>query len=151
MKIRKAVYEKLIFESPVAPPETGGIIGGDNGIIDCFKYVSGQNSESIAFYSPDVDEMNRLISEWNKKSIEFYGVFHSHPFCCPMLTNEDKIYASEIMKAMPSDISFLYFPIIIPKEKIVFYKAIKFNGNVKFIFENVIVTGGEFDGKDQRT
>ena len=141
MKIVESVFEQLI-KCPKAPPEVGGVIGGNLQTVNCFKFVHGENSDNIAFFSPNVNEMNSIISLWQKKGIELYGIFHSHPSCCPKLTDEDKQYAIQIMKAMPVCISSLYFPIVIPNKDLFAYKAIKSGNKIRFIIEKTEVVRG---------
>jgi len=139
MKIEKSVYDNLLKSCHKAPPEMGGVLGGHLHIIDCFKLIEGKNDDNTAFYSPDVKRMNAVIASWQQKGISFYGVFHSHPSCCPGLSQEDRQYIVKIMNTIPEQIPFLYFPVLIPSEKLSVYKAIRRNGNVEIINEDLQV------------
>lgn len=130
MKISSLIYEKLL-ESPLVPPEIGGIIGGRAFVIDNAVYDnSNLNSNK---YVPNVPFINRVISDWHNSGIEFYGIFHSHAPQWNTLSNVDVIYINKIMKSMPELIKSLLFPLIFPRDKIKWYKA-------EIVSENVCIT-----------
>lgn len=139
MRIEETVYFRLLESCIKAPPEMGGILGGHSQIIDCFNLIEGKNDNNMAFYSPDVKRMNAVIDLWRQNGVDFYGIFHSHPSCCTALSEEDKKYIVEIMKAMPEQVRFLYFPILIPYKELYVYKAVKSYGKVKLVSENLQV------------
>ncbi|MBQ7122110.1 MAG: Mov34/MPN/PAD-1 family protein [Clostridia bacterium] len=137
MKILKEIYDGLLFSVPVAPPETGGLIGGKNETIRFFEIVDGDNSEDKAFFSPNIEAVGLVLSHWNDRNIEFLGFFHTHPYCCPNLSFEDKEYAKQIMRTVSYNKQFLYFPIVLPKKEIIFYKATYIGKKIDFMIDNV--------------
>lgn len=147
--ITASAYRKLL-QVPQVPPETGGILGMKNGMIsevylDTAKPVLGR-----AMYIPDVNVLNRQIGAWQNNSVEFAGLFHSHPPDQKELSRKDEIYAVEILKAMPDTIRKLFFPIIIPGQAVIAFSAVRQNDHsVAIIRENVhlIETGGNQDGR----
>ncbi|MGN0568324.1 MAG: Mov34/MPN/PAD-1 family protein [Acutalibacteraceae bacterium] len=139
MKISKQAYNQLVFDSELAPPEIGGVLGGVNGCIRQVVFINGFSDKNLACYMPDVSKMNALIDKWSCNSIDFYGIFHTHPYCCTRLSNEDRRYIKEIMLAMPTDIKKLYFPIVIPKTKIIAVKAVKRSGETKILYEKTFI------------
>lgn len=62
-------------------------------------------------YKPDTDNVNRVISEWEKQDIQFVGVVHSHEEKQPALSYADIVYAQAIMKA--NDMERILFPLVV--------------------------------------
>lgn len=136
MKILKNVYNEII-NVPFVPPEIGGIIGGTNKIIDCVYIDNYSFERNSSIYVPNVQRLNDHIANWKNNGSIFYGIFHSHFFSQERLSLNDQKYITTIMNCMPSSISELYFPIVIPKRKIVSYLVFKHNGN--FVIQNDFV------------
>ncbi len=124
MKILTDVYEKII-NCPLAPPETGGIIGIKNEVVCSCFYDNSLPQRKRAIYIPNVDFLNAKICEIEEKGIEFAGMFHSHPPNQPKLSGDDIEYIKVIFQAMPASIKTLYFPIVLPNVALVSFKAIK--------------------------
>lgn len=124
MKILKAAYEVLLYNTPLLPPESGGIIGGTNGIVTEIHFDAGQNSNHHpAIYVPNIESLNKVIAEWSLSNIEFYGIFHSHYPQDRTLSTGDIKYIKKIMQVMPSEIQLLLFPIILPRQDVIAYRA----------------------------
>lgn len=73
MIILKRIYEEIISTIKPAPPETGGILGGINGIVTKFVFDSGIKTKNTGCYYPDIQKLNSVLSEWNYNDVEFYG------------------------------------------------------------------------------
>ena len=101
MRIKKDVYYSLVKDCPIPPPECGGILGGDNGIINIFSLNESTNPSGCYSYSPDIDKLNSILASWSTKGIEFYGVFHTHFSQVYSLSIPDKEYIHQIMDAIP--------------------------------------------------
>ncbi len=129
MKIDYDVYLKIMNSFPEVPPERGGIIGGKNKIITEFILDDTNTFTDKAMYVPDVEFINNQIEIWQSLNIDFYGIIHSH-ISDGSLSQQDIEYIKKIMTHTPDNIRELYFPIIIPNESIVFYKAEKLQNNV---------------------
>lgn len=106
------------------PPEAGGIIGKRDNIICAYLHDTKTQCIDRATYIPDIEWMNCMIQEWAYSGIEFAGIVHSHPKECSTLSGPDRAYICEIMNAMPTHITELYFPIILPGEGMYAYKAV---------------------------
>lgn len=130
MKIKKAIYDKILNFCPSVPPEAGGIIGQQNGIIGFAEFDSRTVQRDSAVYVPNVEKLNSVIEKWNNLGIEFVGIFHSHPIDQETLSKDDIEYIKNVFENMPDSITELYFPIVIPKSHIVSFKAIKKNHGV---------------------
>lgn len=125
MKIKREVYEYLLG-CPQVPPEVGGILGGENGIIKYAIIDIGEKAcTNIIQYVPDVSFINHQISIWNSNGIDFCGIFHTHSKKWPTLSLEDKNYIKTIMKAMPEHVEKLYFPLVFPGNKVTGFVAEK--------------------------
>lgn len=137
MKISFSIKDLIINSTPDVPPETGGIIGGRNGIISEF-YADGGVGDNPEFeYEPDTESLNRIIDEWQKRGIDFYGIYHSHRLCGQTLSKSDKIYISQIMTTLKDYKNCLYFPLVFPKEKMICFKAELINGETVITNENI--------------
>ena len=122
MRIKSFIHD-CILNAPFVPPETGGIIGGTKGIITEFFFDEGHSVNDHAAYIPDIGLINSRIQRWQEEGISFYGMYHTHPDHQETLSGDDVLYIKEIMRAMPDNVPFLYFPVVIPKQKIIPYKA----------------------------
>ena len=121
MVICKNIYTKLL-NMPIVPPEHGGIIGGRNEIITHFAFDVGISSMNYDSYIPNTEYLNEIIRIWQNTNIKFYGIVHTHRINADSFSNGDKDYIEAILNAH-SFIKQLYFPIIIPNNKIICYKA----------------------------
>jgi len=143
MKIATHVYDELVGSCPSVPPETGGILGGREDTITAYEFDTiGANCLENS-YRPDVGHLNTRIRDWAASEVEFLGVFHSHPPGERGLSMPDKGYIWQIMTAMPTRISRLYFPLVFPTCDLVAYVATRYRRKVR-IGEDV-VTLSEID------
>lgn len=131
MRILKSIYDEILTNTPVLPPETGGIIGGRDGIVTSVYFDKGELSNSApSVYSPNIMLINKVIYNWSESGISFYGIFHSHYSRDRKLSSGDKKYIMEIMRAMPVTVGQLYFPIVLPKQTILGYQASRTDSTV---------------------
>lgn len=137
MKIKKEVYEKILYSCPTVPPEIGGILGGRFEVIDTVVFDSSEIRLDSAVYVPDVNMLNNVLIEWQEDGISFHGLFHSHPSTQETLSQDDIEYITMIMHNLAQTVSQLYFPIVIPKSHIIFYKAINQNHNISITRDNI--------------
>lgn len=138
MKILSSVYTALLFDTPSLPPETGGILGGQNGIISNCCFDKGQCTlTSPAHYQPNTDFLNQVIQEWKTCGIQFYGLFHSHYSHDTRLSLGDKRYITKIMLAMPSEVPTLYFPLILPRADMISYQANRSGSAVRIVCDKI--------------
>jgi len=123
LKIKDVLYHQLLESMPIVPPETGGILGGNNNTISELFFDKIEYNEVFASYKPNISLLNRCIWKWHNVGIEFMGCFHTHPVSQRTLSQADKKYIDAIMRAIPVKNTVLYFPLIIPKKEIIIYKA----------------------------
>ena len=118
-----------MLSCPAVPPETGGIIGGRNGVVT--EYIQDRSSHrmDVGIYIPNVVFLNRCIRDWMDKGIIFMGLVHSHPLDQPELSSGDMIYISEVIKNAGEQV--LYFPIVLPKYTVVPYAVSVCDGEIK--------------------
>ena len=129
-KIKKSVYDFLLFDIPYAPPECGGILGGINEIVMFYVKDLGSASPNSNRYYPDVDKLNSVIAEWTAVGIDFMGIFHTHPSGDEKLSQADYEYIESILENVSEYTDSLYFPLLIPKEKIMCYCAVNIAGEI---------------------
>lgn len=100
MKIKKNILKQILDAMPVCPPETGGIIGGRNGVVSAWE--DDQDDESVGCtYRPNVVYLNQVIKAWQGNGIVFMGIVHVHFGNSKTLSQGDILYINQIMQAMP--------------------------------------------------
>ena len=137
MQILQSVYNNIINSCFQVPPESGGILGGADGIVS--NYVSDKGLESNLYdeYVPNVDFLNSIILKWQKHNIQFYGIYHSHFPGGYDLSDGDKQYIAEIMESIPY--RKLFFPIVFPKEGMLVYRAEFTEKQLRLLRESLIL------------
>ena len=105
--------------------ETGGIIGGMDGIITEVEFDAGIREKCVCKYTPNTLVLNKVINErWIENDRLFMGIFHTHYAKEGKLSKNDIYYINRIMAAMPEGIKELFFPIVLfPSLEIVSYLA----------------------------
>lgn len=137
MRILQSVYNSIIDSCSQVPPESGGILGGKDNIITEYMFDKGLKSNLYDEYVPNVDFLNSIISEWQKHSIQFYGIYHSHFPGGHALSDADKQYIAEIMQSITY--RKLFFPIVFPKEDMLVYRAEFTNKQLRLSKESLIL------------
>ena len=122
MKIEKKILDDIINCTPLLPPESGGILGGKNGVITRYCADEGVSYMS-ARYAPNVDVLNAAIEQWSTEGVELYGIYHSHYTKDRMLSKGDMTYIEKLMGSLPPSIRSLYFPIVLPRKEVIAYRA----------------------------
>ena len=136
MYITKIAYTKIIRGVAHIPYETGGIIGESNGIVSYVELDVGmeQRGMSKCYYSPNTRKMNMCISVWQKRNINFCGIFHSHLGNNETLSEGDLRYIRTIMGVMPKQIKKLYFPLIVlPRTEMKLFAAVRYGQEIDII------------------
>ena len=131
MKILQKTYDQIIFESRKIPYETGGILGGANGVITISQFDDGLPSTRMCSYIPNTRKLNLTIKKWQQSNITFMGIYHTHFWNVETLSVNDEAYINKIMYCMPGVIEQLYFPLVVmPNPKLVSYTAKKVSGEL---------------------
>ena len=130
MRITERVYTELLNTIEAAPPEHGGLLGGRSGIVDHMILDLGIVNNDCNMYRPDVRKLNVVLREWAAEGIALYGIFHTHPNAprFELLSGADMNYIRKIMQH--TGMQELYFPIVIPKVKVVPYAARQQSGYI---------------------
>lgn len=136
MRIEQSVYRELCKTLTVLPPERGGILGMKDDVICIYYLDDGPAPTDRYAYVPDVPKLNTVLFQWQQQGIQFAGMFHSHPNPQIWLSIADREYIQKIMQAMPSSISRLYFPLIVPNIGIVGYRSERTSGEI--VLEDII-------------
>ena len=137
MVISSSTYQKIMSSYPIVPPENGGIIGGINGIVNVYYHDSTEQNQVKAVYSPNVELLNKIINGWSQSGIDFMGIVHSHPMTQKDLSSSDIDYISHILATVPNKFNHLYFPILIPNQKLYSYIAIRHNGRIQIQLDEI--------------
>ena len=80
MRISRETYNSMLKSVKDIPPESGGILGEKNGIIQFVIYDEGVKNEKMCSYTPNAEKLNLVIREWQEQGILFCGIFHTHFF-----------------------------------------------------------------------
>lgn len=124
MQISRELYSEILHSTENPPPESGGILGGHDGIITAFVSDKGKKIDASYKYEPDIAVLNETIDKWLREDVDFMGVYHSHPKNQEKLSAADIEYINKIMKSVKGYTNRLYFPLVIPKEKMICFYAL---------------------------
>lgn len=141
MKLTEAAYTALLCGFPAVPPEAGALLGsgdGGNTITEVFLDL-GHPQYDRAVYRPDTVRLNRALQDFARRGIRFCGIAHSHPPGQESLSQADLRYIERVMAAMPEEIERLYFPIVLPFERILPFAVSKRTGLAQEALE--LITG----------
>lgn len=134
MKILKNIYDEMIFSCKPSFVEVGGPIGSKDNIIIAYKLDIGEYCR----YSPNTENISNIICKWKNESIEFCGIFHTHPQG-EKLSQADIEYINRIMLGISDYYNFLYFPIVIPHKSMIPYKAVFESGKVEITDDELVI------------
>lgn len=151
MKIEEQVYFEILNSNIGMSNESGGLLGGSEGIIERFCIDLGNTSGKTCYY-PDVVYLNNVLLEWKREGVTLYGFFHTHTLGRTELSPGDKAYAYAVLKAMPTEIKSLLFPIVIPGTEMVLYRGKLVDNEIVFLREDAILVKIKKEncyGKDQ--
>ena len=146
MKMVKSVYTKILENAPDHMPETGGMLGGQNGIVTKIVFDDGKEDDfRRCHYTPNVVMLNGCLVEWSKSGIEFYGLFHTHFYGVSSLSKGDEVYIKKILEAMPQSKKELFFPIVVlPDKKIISYRCY-LDGSNLIVAEDPVMCVADFE------
>lgn len=139
MRITASVYNEICEDLRIVPPERGGVIGSEHGVVCTFYLDDGAGQAGRYVYVPDVNKLNGVIAQWAEKGIGFAGMFHSHPSPQTDLSIADEEYIINIMEAMPGSVSELHFPVIVPGMGMTGHLAKRRAGEVIIVPEEIII------------
>lgn len=131
MVICASTYQKIMNSYPIVPPENGGIIGGMNGVVNAYYHDNTEQDQSCAVYLPNFVVLNQKITSWSQSGIDFMGIIHSHPTTQIDLSSSDIDYIIHILETVSNVIDHLYFPILIPNQKLYSYIAQRYDGGIQ--------------------
>lgn len=151
MKIKEQVYLDILNSNIGVSNESGGLLGGRKGIIDRYCIDLGIKSGKTCYY-PDVVYLNNVLLEWKREGVTLYGFFHTHTLGRTELSPGDKAYAYAVLKAMPTEIKSLLFPVVIPGVEMVLYRGELVDNEIVFSHEDTMLVKIEkenYYGKNQ--
>ncbi len=138
LQIYESVYNAILFGCPLVPPESGGFLGSKSGVICDFSLDNGQPTDNQGTYRPNYEFLLHTASLWECKNIKFCGIFHTHLSNQETLSSDDKKYIKAIMIENRNNFKTMYFPLVIPREKIIMFMAL--NSPVGFIIKKINYT-----------
>lgn len=98
--ITKEYYAAIVSTVAAFPPETGGILGSNDGD-SVTSFVSDKGKDStVELYIPNVAILNETIVAWRQKGTKFVGMIHSHLLGRNKPSTSDVDYAKRIMNNM---------------------------------------------------
>lgn len=118
VRITKDVYQEIMDTIGKYAPETGGVLGVKEGTV-CQYFFDKKSIGKGETYSPDLDNINMKISEWQKDGIEYVGIIHSHPSNLKILSYADIYYAHKMMDY--NGMSNILFPLVVMDMDVQFY------------------------------
>ncbi len=80
-----------------------------------------------------------MISKWADNGVTLMGIYHTHVKNGITLSRQDKKYIESIMRSISNNHVSLYFPIIIPMDTIIAYKAKLVDSKIKITREKVLL------------
>lgn len=137
MIISSTIYNEIVYKTPKPPPEIGGVLFQRNDIVS--HYVIDEGLKEYGKYTPNVDFLNHQIELMAKKEYEFCGIFHTHFPFGEKLSSDDEKYINRIALSLKNQIDTLYFPIVLPNDKMVAYCSCFSNGDVIISGDNLVI------------
>ena len=143
MRICRDIYNNILISVNEIPPESGGILGERDKIVQFVEYDEGVKNEKMCSYSPNVEKLNLVIQDWQRKGIMFCGIFHTHFFGVETLSEGDILYIKSIMKQMPLEIKKLFFPIVVlPQREMIVYVVNREQEQLIIKKDTILIEGG---------
>ena len=140
MRICREIFDEIVNIAIDAPPEIGGIIGGENNVVKAHHMDMGISSVKTCSYTPNVSLLNGIISAGSTERIQFMGIYHTHFFEVRTLSEGDIRYIRNILLGMPDGIDSLYFPLVVfPSRTMVCFKAIKKLNGIEIYNDNLVL------------
>lgn len=96
MRMCREIFDEIVNVAIDAPPEIGGIIGGDNNVVKTHYMDMGVSSVKACSYTPNVFLLNGIISEWSVEGIQFMGIYHTHFLRCGLCPRGYSLHAKYI-------------------------------------------------------
>lgn len=129
--IAKDLYEIIINDHVSDMFETGGFIGIQNNEICRYRFDSGIKQKYAGMYRPNSIELDMTLTSWMDEGISIFGIVHRHLNNLDQLSLEDICFIKELLK-VNEWIKVMYFPIVIPKDKMTVFGVERISGNIKF-------------------
>ena len=100
------------IQAALTIPESGGILGVREGRMVSEFYHDSTGTTDARNYIPDIDSLNAVLRDWNRRGIKFVGFVHSHPPNKENLSKPDKKYANKIKTycGMDEILMLIYLP-----------------------------------------
>lgn len=89
LKLTRDVYEQLIKSAENEfPLEACGLLAGKNAQVESFYPVTNAEKSSTRYFM-EPGEQFQAYKQLRREGLEVVGIWHSHPFTPPRLSEED--------------------------------------------------------------
>ena len=112
LTIENRIFVEMIMAIASRPPESGGIIGGNFHTISRFHFDELAYTDSNS-YVPNIATLNCVIQSWQKESLSFMGIVHSHDRHPRLLSTDDIAFAHSILRENKGALSRVFFILVI--------------------------------------
>ena len=109
----QAVYDQIMKTIGSRHAEQGGAMGvNEQGCITTFFYDASARAGSAVYY-PNVNAVQNCMRLWAQNGVHLKGFIHSHPTGMDHPSEGDRVYAQQILSAMPRTFhGVMYMPIV---------------------------------------
>ena len=109
--IYRSTYEEMLSALLDLSPERGGILGAKQGRPISKFYFDKSGVSTPDSYTPDYNEINTVLEQWETKNIFMVGIAHSHNEDNILPSCGDLFYCERILLANPK-LENLILPIV---------------------------------------
>lgn len=126
VKMKLCVYKKIMETLGVYPPERGGVLAIQNGIITDYYFDNeAEINSSIYIYKPS-KQIGTVVDQWKAEGKGFGGLIHSHPGAGIQLSSWDIRFAKQLIER--NHLDGVFMPIFNRNE--IYFYYIDLEGNV---------------------
>lgn len=140
LRIKRQLWKKIFNFNSNDVYETGGFFGIKGKKICSYEFDSGRDSVSSGEYMPNLNLFYRSLKQWEKEGIEYVGILHTHLNHQGTLSGGDYKYLDELMK-LNKNLQVFFTAILIPNEKIYFYRVIRKKERIVIKRESLLTYG----------
>lgn len=128
LKIESKLYDNIVFRTPSFACETGGFVGVGKKWILTFQYDAGIKNGSNTQYYPNEQLLNEFIQEMDERC-DYFGILHTHINHVDFLSKADEQFI-RVLFGKNQFLEKIYFPLVLPKENMKIYVAVRCEGGV---------------------
>jgi len=153
-EMTREVYDQVMRTVGARKAEQGGAFGvNEDGLITTFFYDESARAGSAVYY-PNVNAVQSRMRLWAENRVRLAGFVHSHPLGYARPSEGDRIYAEQILTAMPRTFNgVMYMPIVQtdPRHGLYYlrsYAAIRDDNGTRVVKADLFVDGCYYDEEE---